>query len=153
MDYGLLKELSNADGVASNEQAVRTIIKKELAYYSNTFMFDGIGSLMVTKAAAVNDAPTIMFAAHMDEVGFMIRYISEIGIGYLQSLGNVEARAEHSQIVRATTNHGKVVEGVLNSTLDASGNIDQIYVDFGFNSRKEFLKSGLNVGNMVVFFI
>ncbi|WP_203663146.1 aminopeptidase [Lacticaseibacillus sp. 53-4] len=151
MDFKLLEKLSNADGVASNEQAVRAIIKEEPADYRDTFTFDGIGSLMVTKPSKEKDAPTLMFAAHMDEVGFMIRYISDIGMAYLQALGGVEDRAKHSEIVRATTASGKKIEGVLNSTQDAAGNITQTYVDFGFNSKEEFLASGLDVGDMVVF--
>ncbi|WP_155286889.1 aminopeptidase [Lacticaseibacillus zhaodongensis] len=151
MSFELLRKLSNTDGVASNEQDVRAIIKDELSDYTDNFSYDGIGSLIVTKSAIEKNAPTIMFAAHMDEVGFMIRYISDIGIAYLQPLGGVEERAKHSEIVRATTNAGKKIEGVLNSTEDAAGNIADTYVDFGFSSKEEFLSSGLDVGDMVVF--
>jgi len=40
---------------------------------------------------------------------------------------------------------------VLNSTEDAAGDVQLTYVDFGFNSKAEFIASGLDVGNMVVF--
>lgn len=151
MEYKLLQELSNADAVASNEREVREIIKRELFSYEDTFQYDGIGSLIVTKRATTENKPTIMFAAHMDEVGFMIRYISDIGIAYVQSLGSVEARAKHSEIVRATTATGQKIEGMLNSITDKNGIEVDTYVDFGFNSKKEFLSSGLDVGDMVVF--
>lgn len=151
MDLALLEALSNADSVAAHEQEVRDIIKDELADYRDSFQHDGLGSLIVTKKATVENAPTIMFAAHMDEVGFLIRYISDIGIGYLQPLGSVEDRAKHSEIVRATTADGRKVEGIINSLTDDHGNVTDTYVDFGFNSREEFLAAGLGVGDVVVF--
>lgn len=151
MEFQLLNKLSNADSIASNEDEVRTLLKKQLKGYEETFQFDGIGSLMVTKRATRKDAPTIMFAAHMDEVGFMIRYISDIGMAHVVTIGNVEVRAESMQLVRATTNNGEKIEGLLNVKYDATGHINQMYVDFGFDSREELLEAGLDVGNMVCF--
>ncbi|WP_125702242.1 aminopeptidase [Lacticaseibacillus daqingensis] len=151
MNWNLLQALSNADAVASNETAVRTLLKEALADYADTFTYDGLGSLMVTKAATEPDRPTIMFAAHMDEVGFMIRNLSAIGFAYLQPLGNVEDRAKSMQLVRAHTQAGQVVEGLLNITRDASGQVADMYVDFGFDSREALLAAGLEIGDVVCF--
>lgn len=151
MDFDLLGKLSNADSVASNENEVRGILKVELADYANTFQYDGIGSLIVTKKSKKENAPTIMFAAHMDEVGFMVRYISEIGFAYLMPLGGVEDRAKSMQMVRVTESSGKKIIGLLNVERDVNGNIIQMYVDFGFNTKDEVLKAGIDVGNMVTF--
>lgn len=151
MNFELLEKLSNADGIASNEQEVRTIIKDELSEYHDKFSFDRIGSLIVSKKSKKKDAPTIMFAAHMDEVGFMIRYISPIGLAYLMPLGSVEDRAKSMQMVRVKTTSGKKVNGLLNVTHDDQGKVDQMYVDFGFNSDEEVSKAGISVGNMICF--
>lgn len=151
MDFELLRHLSNADAIASNENEVRELLKHELVQYQETFQFDGLGSLMVTKKSQQKDAPTIMFAAHMDEVGFMIRYISDIGMAYLTTVGGVENRAKSMQLVRATTRNGDKIEGLLNVKKDSHGQIQQMYVDFGFDSRTELIASGLDIGNMVCF--
>lgn len=151
MDFELLRQLSNADAIASNENEVRELLKHELVQYQETFQFDGLGSLMVTKKSQQKDAPTIMFAAHMDEVGFMIRYISDIGMAYLTTVGGVENRAKSMQLVRATTRSGDKIEGLLNVKKDSHGEIQQMYVDFGFDSRTELIASGLDIGNMVCF--
>lgn len=151
MNLQLLEKLSNADAVASNEEEVRLILKEVLHSYQDHFTYDGLGSLIVTKKSAVADAPTVLFAAHMDEVGFMIRNISEIGMAYLTALGGVEDRAKNMQLVRATTSGGNKIEGILNVQRDSSHTIIQMYVDFGFESREEFLQSGLNIGDIVCF--
>lgn len=151
MDFSLLEKLSNADSVASNENEVRNILKNELSDYADTFQYDGIGSLIVTKKSSKKDAPTIMFAAHMDEVGFMVRYISDIGMAYLMPLGNVEDRAKSMQMVRVTTESNEKIKGLLNVEHDVSGNISQMYVDFGFDNKADVIKAGVDVGNIVSF--
>jgi len=151
MDIQLLKKLSNADAIASNENEVRGIIKTELKEYRDSFKYDGLGSLIITKKCKKKDAATIMFAAHMDEVGFMVRYISDIGFAFLIPIGGVEDRAKSMQLVRVTTKKGDKIEGLLNCTKDSEGKVNQIYVDFGFNSREEVINSGIDVGDMVCF--
>ncbi|WP_022797051.1 aminopeptidase [Bavariicoccus seileri] len=151
MNFQLLKKLSNADAIASNENEVRSIIKDELKEYKDSFEYDGLGSLIVTKKCKKKDAATIMFAAHMDEVGFMVRYISDIGFAFLIPIGSVEERAKSMQLVRVTTKQGEKIEGLLNSLKDSEGKVNQIYVDFGFDSREEVEKSGIDVGDMVCF--
>lgn len=151
MSNKLLEKLSNADSVASHESEVRKIIKEELSYYSSSFKYDGIGSLIVTKQSKVKDAPTIMFAAHMDEVGYMIRSVSEIGMAYLTKLGNVEGRTEEMQLVRAKKENGEKVEGILNVERNDRNEVEQRYVDFGFSTSQEFYEAGLNIGNIVCF--
>jgi putative aminopeptidase FrvX len=151
MDFEFLERLSNADALASNESEVRDIIKEELSDFSDCFSYDGIGSLIVTKKSSIEDAPTIMFAAHMDEVGFMVRYISSIGMAYLMPLGNVEDRAKSMQMIRVTTNSGQKIKGLLNVEKNPNGTIENMYVDFGFENDKEAFASGIDVGNIVTF--
>jgi putative aminopeptidase FrvX len=70
---------------------------------------------------------------------------------YLAILGGVEDRAKSMQLVRVTTHKGEKVEGLLNVERDAKGQIQQVYVDFGFDSIAAVLAAGLDVGNMVCF--
>lgn len=151
MNLDILEKLSNADSVASNESEVRNIIRNSLKEYSNYFTYDGLGSLMVHKNCKIDNAPTIMFAAHMDEVGFMIRNISDIGFAYLMPLGGVEGRAKINQLVRVTTQSGKKIEGLMNVIRNDQNQIEDMYVDFGCDSKEEVEKLGIQIGDMVVF--
>ncbi|MFD2729401.1 aminopeptidase [Enterococcus camelliae] len=151
MNKQLLQKLSNADAVASQEMEVRNIIRTELREYENSFQYDGLGSLIVTKKSDVEDAPTIMFAAHMDEVGFLVRNISDIGMLALTPIGGVLDKSKENQMVRITTASGRKIEGLLNVSRDASGKIQSTYVDVGVNSREEVAKLGIDIGDMVCF--
>ena len=83
MNSELLKELSNADSVASVEDEVRSILYRELAKYSDEVFSDRLGSIIFHKKGTSPNPLKIMFCAHIDEVGFMVRHISDIGFVYL----------------------------------------------------------------------
>ena len=72
----LLKELTQAFGVAGFEDNVREIIRREVTPYADEITEDAMGNLIVLKKGV--DSPhkkRIMFAAHMDEIGFMVKKI------------------------------------------------------------------------------
>ena len=68
----LLARLSEAAGVSSQETEIRDLIKKETAARPQVeIKTDALGNVLAYKRGRQN-GPTIMVAAHMDEVGLMI---------------------------------------------------------------------------------
>ena len=145
MNSELLKELSNADSVASVEDEVRSILYRELAKYSDEVFSDRLGSIIFHKKGTSPNPLKIMFCAHIDEVGFMVRHISDIGFVYLVALGSVLNKSKEMQMVRITTQDGKKVEGLLNVTKDSNGNVKEMYVDIGVDSADEVKALGIDV--------
>ena len=82
----LLKELSTAFGPPGFEDPVRAIMRRELTPWSDSVETDGIGSLIARKNGS-DDTPKIMLSSHMDEVGLMVRYITDDGYLKFQTLG------------------------------------------------------------------
>lgn len=160
VDIELLKALCNADGIASNEQEIRDILVKDI---NGQVSFDGIGSMIVKHNASNNDnhnssdntdkprAPKLMFCAHMDEVGFMVRYISDIVMLHLMQIGGVKDSAKSFQAVNVTLENRKKLRGLMNCSYDDNHKVKDVYVDIGLSSRDEVLKAGVNIGDMVCF--
>ena len=73
-----LEKLSNANGVTGREGEVRELMKKSLKPYVDEIREDKLGNLIAFKKGN-KDAPTVMLAAHMDEVGLMIKNIKKKG--------------------------------------------------------------------------
>ncbi|MEN6393919.1 MAG: peptidase M28, partial [Anaerolineaceae bacterium] len=73
----LLKELTEAQGVPGYEAPVRATIRKYLEGLG-TLSQDNIGSLICQKQGE-ETKPRVMLAGHMDEIGFMVKYITEEG--------------------------------------------------------------------------
>ncbi len=82
----LLEELSNAFGPSGYEADVRAIMRRELAPYSDRIETDGLGSLIAISNKAPG-APRVMMAAHMDELGMIVRYITPEGYIKFVTLG------------------------------------------------------------------
>ena len=76
----LLKKLTQAFGVAGCEVIVRALIQTEVKQYADEIMTDSIGNLIVLKkGSGVPEGKRIMLAAHMDEIGFMVKKIEADG--------------------------------------------------------------------------
>lgn len=151
MKEELLIRLSNADAVASKEDEVRNIIYEECKEYCDSVENDILGSLILRKKGTREDGLKIMFTGHMDEVGFLVRHISDIGFLYLIKLGGVIDKSLEMQQVRITTETGRKIRGLMNVTKDDKGNVKDIYVDVGVDSKEEVEALGISVGDMVTF--
>lgn len=82
----LLEELTNAYGPSGFEGPVRDIMRRELEPLSDHVEVDGIGSLIARKDGT-GGSPRIMIAAHMDEVGLMVKRVTDGGYVKFQALG------------------------------------------------------------------
>lgn len=152
MDIELLKKLSNADAIAANEEEVRSLLVKELKDVCDDIITDGLGSVIFHKKGTAKKPLKIMFCAHMDEVGFLVRSISNIGTVYLIAAGGVKNEAKSNQLVRITTEDNKKIYGMLNSTWNSDhSQAKDTYVDLGCNSKEEVEALGIQVGDMVTF--
>lgn len=151
MNSQLLKKLSEADSIASCEDEVRMIMYDELQHYCDEIYCDSLGSIIFHKKARKKDALKIMFAAHIDEVGFIVRHISDIGFIYVMAVGGVLDKSKEMQMVRITTASGQKIEGLMNVKKDANGKVTEMYVDIGCDNAQEVYDLGIDVGNMVTF--
>ncbi|MGX8834884.1 aminopeptidase [Amedibacillus sp. YH-ame6] len=147
MNIKFLEALSNADGIASNEQEVRDVLLNELRDYADEVDSDNMGSIIFKKG---NKGPKIMICAHIDEVGFIVRSISEQGQVMLMSVGGVKPLAQFMQRVRITTEDGKKIHGIIQSSY-VDGRAEKMYVDLGAQSAQEVYDLGIQVGDMVTY--
>ncbi len=72
-----LKELSEAFGISGYEDDIVEILKEKFKKHAKVLR-DRIGSVIAQKTGK-SDSPKIMFAAHMDEIGFMVKEVTKEG--------------------------------------------------------------------------
>ncbi|MEX2263933.1 MAG: M42 family metallopeptidase [Bryobacteraceae bacterium] len=82
----LLEELTNAHGPSGFEGPVRAIARRELTPIANRIETDGLGSLIASIDGPAG-SPRVMMAAHMDELGMIVKYITPEGFLKFQTLG------------------------------------------------------------------
>lgn len=88
----LLRELCQLDGVAGYENEVRDFIRAKAEAYADRITTDSLGNLIVLKKGEKQTRYPIVVCAHMDEVGFLVRDITEDGMLRLSNVGNVDPR-------------------------------------------------------------
>lgn len=149
MNIDFFKKLSEADGIASNEREVRKVLLEELKDHSDEIVCDGLGSIIFSKIKD-EKAPNIMICAHMDEVGFMVRSIDNLGMIHLITIGGVKPLAQFTQKVRITTSDGRKIPAIINGTYN-DGKAEKIYADVGAYTAEEVYNLGIKVGDMVTY--
>lgn len=86
----LLKELLALRGVSGHENEVRAFILEQAKPLADAVTVDALGSVIAYKKAKKDGAKTVMFDAHMDEVGFIIQYVCEDGLLRYLPVGGID---------------------------------------------------------------
>ncbi|MDW7726299.1 MAG: M42 family metallopeptidase [Candidatus Methanoperedens sp.] len=150
----LLERLSNAHGVSGYEGSVRQIIEDEIRPYVSEIKTDKMGNLIATKNGS---KPVLMLAAHMDEIGLMVKYIDENGFCRFTKTGGWFDQTLLSQRMILHTEKGPVY-GVIGSKpphviKDEDKNkvvkAEDMFIDVGATNKEDAEKLGVKVGTPV----
>lgn len=88
----LVKELCTLHGVSSFEYEIRDVIRKKAEPYADDVRVDSMGNLIVFKRGGKATGNKLMLAAHMDEVGFIIKSITDDGYLKFDTIGGIDRR-------------------------------------------------------------
>ena len=147
----LLNRLIVAAGTSGREKEVREIVLKEMRKYVKDVKMDKFGNLIAHKKGK---GPTVMFIAHMDEIGLMVRYISEKGYISCSEIGAIEPLSLIGTRVSIPTKKERI-RGVI--TLKAISNdedpseapkVEDLIVDTGL-TKQELVKAGVEIGSYI----
>lgn len=155
--YELLKKLCTCSGISGDEKNVRDIIISEIKDYADSIKTDNLGNLIVFKKGLKTPSKKLMISAHMDEVGFMVTYITENGFIKFDQVGGIDRRVVFGKRVTLGENHIDGVVGVKPIHLCSDEERETIpkysdmYIDIGAESREEAEKY-VNIGDSVCFY-
>ena len=102
----LLRELTEASGVSGYEREIREIIRRHLQEIT-VIEQDKLGSIVCRKEGESQN-PRIMLAGHMDEIGFIVKLITDEGYLRLSPLGGWWGHVMLAQRVVIKTRKGDV---------------------------------------------
>jgi putative aminopeptidase FrvX len=107
----LLRRLIETPGVPGREEKQREIAREELGALTDEVRTDAMGSVIGTKRGS--EDVRVMVAAHMDEIGYLVRHIDDKGFLRLQTLGGHDPANMVSQRVIVSTVGGETLRGAL----------------------------------------
>jgi len=152
----LLADLTNAHGVSGFEDEVNKVTIKHLEA-ADDISYDKLGSIIARKKGT-SDSPKIMIAGHIDEIGFIVKEITDDGYIKFIPLGGWWGHVALAQRVIIKTANGDIL-GVIGSkpphilkdeerkkVLD----LDDMYIDVGVNQNTDVASLGIRPGDPIV---
>jgi endoglucanase len=151
----LLGELADAPGPSGFEEAVRTVMVRELKPLADKLSYDGVGSVIAQHGSS---GPKVMLDAHMDELGGVVRRVTPTGYLSMQMLGGWldQALPDQRWIIIGKKGPVHAVTGIRDVHVvpaDERGKVyprDTLYLDVGANTPAEVAALGLSPGDPVV---
>lgn len=156
MNKSLYKDLFTLPGISGYENKVKEYIKtffKKLSNYE--IIEDNLGSIFAYKKSKNKNAPFVVVAGHMDEVGFIVSNILDNGALKLQPVGGINTEVVVSQVLELHTDK-KIIPGIVGALpphIGGSQNkqITDLIFDIGAKSYDEAIKNGVEIGQMITF--
>ncbi len=127
--------------------------------FADSVESDAYGSAWATINGSLKTAPTVMIEAHADEIGFMVKYISDDGFLRLDRIGGSDWATARGRRLTIFGDKGEVL-GIIGNTAihirDRKGGekapeVHELYVDVGASSAKDVAKMGIRVGHPSVY--
>ncbi|MFV8418590.1 M42 family metallopeptidase [Mycoplasma sp. 005V] len=143
------------EAMSRYEEPVADELRKNITGYEVTR--DKMGSIIFHKPSKNPNAPKVMVAAHMDEVGYIVRRIDKSGQILLSPIGGIWASTVIGTKAKLITQN-KTYLGVFGHTsihimerdkVAKALTNDDLYADFGFRSEQEAIEAGVEIGNQV----
>ncbi len=153
-----LQELSNACGVTGRENQVRDFMIELLKPYADQVQVDRLENVIAIKKGKAK-APKIMLAAHMDEVGLMVKTITKDGFIQFAKMGGIDDRVLLAQKIMVHTKKG-TLPGVVGSKPPHIQKeeerkkiitFDDLFIDVGAESKEDAVSMGVAVGDAIAF--
>ncbi|MBS4461344.1 glutamyl aminopeptidase [Aerococcaceae bacterium zg-B36] len=156
--FQLIKQLTEVQGISGNEGRVREVIREKMTPLVDEVHQSPLGNLFGVKHSQKEDAPRLMVAAHMDEVGFMISRITDNGLFAVIPVGGWNPYSISAQRYTLQTKKGdyvcissSVAPHLLRGKSEGqSVKAEDILFDAGFTSKEEALEYGVRPGDSIV---
>ena len=166
--FELLERLTTTPGIPGREHRIRALILKEIEEIFDDISVDPLGSIiarkdpLTKKNMAVKNAPKVMLAAHMDQIGFMVSHIDDKGFLYVNPVGGFDPRNLFSRMVTICpdpNDPNKDLMGIMNPSgkpIHLSSQeerkkiptVREFVIDLGLG--KKVVDKKITVGDMVV---
>lgn len=130
-----------------------------VAPFADTVETDALGSVLATVKGSLN-GPRIMLAGHIDEIGFLIHYISDEGVCYFKPIGGHDTAVIIGQRVVIQTENGpikgvigkKPIHLLLPDEKGKAAELFDMWIDVGaIGGRDEVKELGVQVGDPVTY--
>ena len=125
--------------------------------YADDVAHDAYGTAWATFEGTA-DGPRLMLDAHVDEIGFMVRHITDDGFIYVNRIGGSDRAIARGLRVRILGDDGPVTGVVGNTAIhirdrknEKVPKVHELFIDIGADDAEAVADRGIRVGHPMVF--
>lgn len=111
MNIELLKKLCESASIPSREEKMRRVVFEEMTSLTDNVSIDAMGNVIGIKHGT--GGPRVMIAAHIDEIGFIVKHIDDNGFIRIHPMGGWDPRTMVAQRVYVHGFSGQTLLGAL----------------------------------------
>ncbi|MDQ3043946.1 MAG: M28 family peptidase [Chloroflexota bacterium] len=142
------------DAVAGHEQALVRRLRDDLTEILGEARVDPFGNVVATRVGPA-DGPSLMIAAHSDEIGGVVKAIEPSGMIRFERLGGAIETLLVGRAVRIRGYNGVIGAKAGHITSPAERLIvpplRELYVDMGFETEAEIEALGIKIGDPIAY--
>jgi putative aminopeptidase FrvX len=151
----LLKKFSDAHGLSGYEDDIAALLRSEMEPLVDEVSVDKMGNVIGIRRG---EGPSVMVAAHMDEIGAMVSHIDDDGFLKMVPVGGWSDQTILGQRLIIHTADGKTLPAVVGSRpphmMDADERkklikIKDMFVDCGATSAANAAELGVEIGCLI----
>lgn len=138
-----VKTLCALSGVASFEDPVREFLMEQAKPFADEMRVDALGNLIVFKKGKKSTGNKLMLCAHMDEVGLIIKRITDDGYLKFAAIGGIDRRVLIGKRVYVGWNRIPGIIGLKAVHLTTAEErakaprLEEFYLDIGAKDKEE----------------
>ncbi len=129
-----------------------------VSQFSDRVENDAYGTAWATLEGSDSKGKRLMFEAHADEIGYMVKHVTEDGYLYVDRVGGSDAATGRGRRVDILGDKG-VVRGIIGNIAihirdrenEKAPQVHELAVDIGVSSATEVAKAGIRVGHVMVY--
>lgn len=155
INFDLLKRLCETPGIPGREETLAEVVRAEMDGLVDHISTDRLGNVIGVRNGS--GGPRVMFAAHMDEIGFIVKHIDDNGFMRIHPVGGFDARVLPAQRVTVHGHTGRLLPGglaleskpihLLAGEEAKPPKVETLFVDVGLPGDE--VKQLVEVGDMV----
>ncbi len=162
-DFKIIKNLTEIQGCSGNEAKIRNYIKETITPYCTKVEVDSIGNLFGFIEGKDRDESkkklNVLIDAHIDEIGFMVRFIDKNGFIRFSQVGGQNPRILPGQKVTIHSSSGEDIIDIIGEKpihllkqedRKKTSKLEDLFIDLGFKDEQE-CKEFVSVGDYITF--
>lgn len=146
--------------ISGHEDRMIRMLTDDLMQFCDTVKVDNLGNVIAAITGDISDSPTLMIFAHSDQVGMIVRAITDEGYIRMERLGGVPERILAGAAVRIEAQSGELIPGIIGTTSHhltpledkyVVQPIEKCYIDIGASSYEQVEMSGIQIGSAIAY--